>query len=99
MAEAYKIRQKDHQLFCTYVYYIYIYLHAYTHTHRSQWADGRKESEVGRCFLSCSKYDISEATDQQLVATLFTICRVCGVGSVCVYVCMYTYTHTHTHTQ
>ena len=61
MAEAYKIRQKDHQS-CTYVYYIYIYLFIYmhTHTHHSLWADGRKEDEVGRCFLSLSIYRMSQ---------------------------------------
>ena len=110
MVEVYKIGQKCHQLSCTYVYYlylyIYIYMHTHTHTHHSLWADGRKESEVGRCFLSLSiymTYHISKATDQELVATVFTIrlrrvcvCRGGLCVGVCVCVCIYIYIYIYT---
>ena len=45
MAEAYKIRQKYHQLSCTCLLYIYIYLFIYKHTHTPQSMGGWSQRE------------------------------------------------------
>jgi len=99
MADAYKIRQKDQQLSCTYVYYIsfiyylFLYLYAYihTHTHHSLWADGRTECEVGRCFLffSIYLYDIShlKGNTPRTHSYAFYHTRARARARVCVRVC------------